>query len=244
MRLVASVLLLACVSCGRSQPPPRAPTAQAPAAADDAPVVLASTQRIVRREPLDVNADTLFAEYVAASGGRTYDEVRLTGPITCYGGPALDGNVPVELYVRRAINRVAVVEDIVEIYPDDLVPRRRLVSMQRGPGESPIRNGHALVEDEDGAKTVQAFTNRDGAIVVLAHDATPESMLIVAHVLDDDAALDLAALEDERAWADLRTHIATLADDSSVLTIRGELPAIPATQCARIFAHFPAPRRR
>lgn len=241
MRLAASVLFLACVSCGGRGAPERTTTARPVAMPADEQTVLTSSQRIVGRDPLDYHADTLYAEYVTVHHGREHRTLKLTGKLSCYGGPALDGNVPVEIYVRRAINRVAIVEDIVEIYPDDLIPRRRVVTMHRGPGTSPIRNGHALVEDEDGTKTVQAFKGRDGGIVLLAHDATPETMRVIIHVLDDDANIDLDALEEEDAWEALRSEIPALVREDSMMAIRGELPAIPADECATMFKHFPPP---
>ena len=83
-----------------------------------------------------LGGDTLFDEYAATTGKDTHPIPALTGQVTCYGGPALDGDVPVELYVRRAVDarRARVTVDLVAIFPDDLVPQRRMIHHAAGAG--------------------------------------------------------------------------------------------------------------
>jgi hypothetical protein len=215
--------------------------------------VLVSSQPLVDREPVRDGAETLYAEYVMSVDGKTHDRLMLAGEVTCYGGPALEGNVPVEVYIRRGVSDEQIVEDTVAIFPDDLVPRRQLLAMTPGEGPTELREGavsrgHALLGDDRGAEAVQVFSVRDGGIVILAHSAKAHAMTFVAHRLDPDLAaaqglaLDQLATADD--WAKLLANIGSIAADSTVMTYKGELPAIPAAECGEMFSHFPPPQRR
>jgi hypothetical protein len=211
-----------------------------------------SAHPMVVRQPVRSGAETLYAEYVMSIDGKTHERLMLAGDVTCYGGPALEGNVAVEIYIRRGVSREQIVEDTVAILPDDLVPRRQILSMTPGAGPSELREGavvrgSALLGDASGAQAVQVFSTRDGGIVLLAHSANDTEMTLIAHRLDAEIAeelgltVDLATADD---WANLQGNIAAIAGASAVMTYKGQLPAIPAAECGEMFTHFPPPERR
>jgi len=256
--LLATTIPVALAACatGRTateterRPAPPPPSAQR--IPDTQTTVLASRATLLDRRPLDADADTLLAEYETTSRGkRRYEVPALAGTITCFGGPALDGTVPAELYVRRAINRAGIVEDIVTIYPDDLLPRRRMLTMGRGPGVSNLTGragelrGRALIADTSAERTVQALEDSDGAILFVAQQIGPESLRIVAHAIDPDAAtragIVLDALATPDAWAAAQNDVLELASRNSLLIVKGELPTIEGERCQQIFGHFPPP---
>lgn len=231
-------------ACGGSRPSTRLPTNRT--------TVHVSAHPMVERQPVRSGAETLYAEYVMSIDGKTHERLMLAGDVTCYGGPALEGNVAVEIYIRRGVSREQIVEDTVAIFPDDLVPRRQILSMTPGEGPSELREGavvrgSALLGDASGAQSVQVFETRDGGIVLLAHSATDSEMTLIAHRLDAEIAaeqgltVDLATADD---WATLQGNIAAIAGASAVMTYKGQLPAIPAAECGEMFSHFPPPERR
>src|SRR5688500_16222689 len=109
-------LTVALVACGGSSKPPAAKmtgTTETVRKPDTRTTVLASRTELVDRDPIDAEADTLLYEYIQTRGKKaSFDVPALSGEVRCYGGPAIEGNVPVEIYVRRAVNRAAVVEDV------------------------------------------------------------------------------------------------------------------------------------
>lgn len=208
---------------------------------------------MVKRQPVRSGADTLYAEYVMTTDGARHERVVLGGDVTCFGGPALDGNVPVEVYVRRAVSAEQIVEDTVAIFPDDLVPRRQIFSMTPGEGATELREGavvrgRALLTDPTGAETVKLFTLRDGGIVLVVHHASSTGMRLAAHRLDPavarDGGLSIDALETTVDWSRLQGTILQIAAASTVMSYKGELPAIPSAECGEMFSHFPRPQRR
>ena len=255
MRLIlATALAVALAACGSSpSPPARAPSKTVTVRHPDArTTVLASQTRLVEREPVDADADTLLYEYIATHRSEGRHEVpALNGSITCYGGPAVDGTLPVEIYMRRAVNRYAIVEDVVTIYPDDLVAHRRMLSMRRGPGVSDLTGrarelrGRALIADGHADRCVQALEDPAGAVQFVAQSVTPHSLKLVAYAVDADdatrAGIVVDALATPEAWAHAQTDILELASNSALMTIKGEIPMIEAERCQRIFGHFDPP---
>jgi hypothetical protein len=248
-------LTVALVACGGSSKPPAAKmtgTTETVRKPDTRTTVLASRTELVDRDPIDAEADTLLYEYIQTRGKKaSFDVPALSGEVRCYGGPAIEGNVPVEIYVRRAVNRAAVVEDVVTIYPDDLVAHRRMLTMKRGPGVSDLvgrageLRGRALVEDSAGAMSVQALEDAAGAIQFVAQKAEAKSLRIIAYAVDPaDAAgvgIVVDALATPEAWANAQTDVLDLASNSALMTIKGDLPSIENKRCGRIFGHFPPP---
>jgi hypothetical protein len=203
--------------------------------------------------PARADDGILYTEYVATTGGRTYPLLSLAGEVTCYGGAALEGNVAVELYLRRGVSPDAVVEDTVVLLPDDLVPRRTILSMAPGEGVSEVREGaelrgRALVADDAAAEAVLLYDLRDGGIALVVHAARPSAITLIAHRLDPQITADLGVSIDELAtpedWGRLHDRIIAVLGAAAVETYKGELPAIPADSCAEIFSHFPPPERR
>lgn len=244
---LAFVSLALLAACGGSRPT----VAKGPTTTKT--TVFVSASPMVERQPVRSGAETLYAEYVMTNDGKSYDRLMLAGEVTCYGGPALDGNVPVEIYVRRGVASEQIVEDTVAIFPDDLLPRRHIFAMTPGAGISDLREGavvrgKALLSDADATQAVQVFTLRDGTVVLLAHHTSETEMRLIAHRLDAEIAtskgLSLDALETQEDWAKLQAGILDIATASSVMTYKGSLPAIPATECAEMFSHFPSPQRR
>jgi hypothetical protein len=243
LAFVSLALLAACGSPRRVATRPTNPNT----------TVLVSAHPMVERKPVRSGADTLYAEYVMSIDGKAHPRLMLAGEVTCYGGPALEGNVPVEIYIRRGVSNDQIVEDTVAIFPDDLIPRRILLSMTPGEGPSELREGavvrgSALLGDASGKQAVQVFSTRDGGIVLLAHSATETEMQLIAHRLDADIAAEQGLTIDQLAtaddWARLQSSVGAIAGASAVMTYKGELPAIPAAECGEMFSHFPPPERR
>lgn len=250
MTRIGLVLLLSGIAaCGGRAPATTSPEPTAAAEPDTTTRVYASATRVVPRTPIDADADTLFAEYVTTDAGqRTYPVPAMLGEVRCYGGPALDGNVPAEVYVRRAVNRSAVVEDVVRIFPDDLVPRRRMVTMLRGPGVSDLTSagsavGRALIEDAAGARSVQLHAGDGAGYVLTASRADADAMRLVSLTLDpaqvEDSQLSVDDLDSPEAWNVAQARVIGLARRATLLSVKGDLPAIDAERCEAIFARFP-----
>lgn len=240
LALCSLAILGACVGSRRAAPPPEPP----------ATTVLVSTQPMVQREPVRAGAETLYAEYVMTTDGARHERLQLAGEVTCYGGPALDGNVAVELYVRRGVSDEQIVEDTVAIFPDDLVPRRMILSMSPGTGVSELREGaevrgRALLADDRGGQSVQIFQLDRTDLMLVARATTDDTMTVIAHRLDPaiarskGLALDQLATPDD--WARLQPAIVDIALAASLMTYKGDLPAIPSAECAEMFSFFPRP---
>ena len=244
---LAFVSLAILGACGGSRQPTYARTTSPNTS------VYVSAHRMVERKPVRDGAETLYAEYVMSIDGKTHERLMLAGDVTCYGGPALEGNVPVEIYIRRGVSADQIVEDTVAIFPDDLAPRRQLLAMTPGVGPSELREGatvrgSALLGDEAGRQSVQVFKGKDGGIILLAHSATDTEMQLIAHRLDAEIAaeqgltIDVLATADD--WARLQSSVGAIAGAAAVMTFKGELPVIPAAECGEMFSHFPPPQRR
>lgn len=240
LALCSLAILGACVGSRRATPPPEPP----------ATTVMVSTQPIVQREPVRSGAETLYAEYVMSTDGARHERLQLAGEVTCYGGPALDGNVPVELYVRRGVSDEQIVEDTVAIFPDDLIPRRMILSMTPGTGVSELHEGaelrgRVLLADDRGAQAVQIYEPVPGDLMLVARATTDENMTVIAHRLDPAIAaskgLALDELESPDDLARLQPAIFDIALAASLMTYKGDLPAIPSAECAEMFSFFPRP---
>jgi len=250
MKLALALVPLAfLVACGGSRSR-KSSGAELP---NDETTVLTTTQPLLDRQPLRPDADTLYAEYVTTRKGERFERIPLSGEITCYGGPALDGSVAVELYVRRAVSRDVVIEDSVAILPDDLIPRRQIFSLTPGEGVSPVRDGlvvrgRALVADDEARRTVQLIEARDGAIVLLARDTAPASMRLVSYRLDPEIyaeeGVPIDLLDTPEAWSLAQGTLLEIAESAMTMSWKGELPVLAADECDEIFSHFPPPGAR
>jgi hypothetical protein len=232
------------VGCGGARGP-------APALPTPPDTVLAAGQP--RGEPPLADEDSLLAEYLTRRGGRRYEVAPMHGDVRCYGGPALDGNLPVEVYVRRGADGPTLVEDRVELYPDDLALRRRTLTLRRGTDgvasvDDPAGDlrGQALMDEDGGAATVQVLEQGSGAVELLAQAASEKTLQMVSLALDPAAAkaggVRLDELSHRDGWEALRVRLVELAEHAAVLTIKGTLPAIATRRCEAIFARFPPPR--
>jgi hypothetical protein len=252
MRSLPWVVLLVSVACRGAAAPPRPAAAPDTPAADRRTTVLASNVRLVPRGPVAADADTLYDEYAATVGTAVHDVAYLPGDVTCYGGPAVDGTIPVELYVRRALDRAAgtIVEDVVELYPDDLRLDRRTVTLDAAGAVSTIRGprgrvvGRALIERPDAAGTVQILAVGDRAFRIVAHRVTGTSLRHLTLIVDAAAAAEAGVALDEldrvEDWGVAQAQLAGLGADARTLTIKGELPVMDPARCAEVFSHFPA----
>jgi hypothetical protein len=246
MRWILPALLLAGCAGARSTPARQAGD-RAPTTATTTKVQVAMHTMVARdREP---TGDTLLDEYLATTGRATHEVMPLAGEVTCYGGPALDGDMPVELYVRRGVDRTAatVVEDIVALHPDDLVPRRELVTFSAAPGVNNVRDGdgytigRVLVEDAD--RYVLIVRNWSLGVEVTGHAADAAALRHVAYVIEpkhaERAGLEISTLNEPEDFATAQPKVLDLAADNATMSVKGELEAIAPERCAEVFAHFP-----